>query len=268
MEYPLLSTRRKVEVPDDLGEDCAQQGGGCKADDLGATGSTVAALDAGDFDSTPSSEGGEFPPAPSYAETLIIFDWDDTVLPSSHLTHLGLDLFDPSSPMEIKASHPVVAENLAMIDLVAAELFSTACGLGHVTIVTNAERGWVELSASRYLPRTFVTMKRLNVSVISARSRFAMQDTAASTWKLSAFKELLDIQPVSPINVLSFGDSECERFALMNSVAGPAYSKSFKFLEGPNTATLLVELRWISELIVRLTSQTGSLDLMFNYNQA
>lgn len=231
--------------------------------DLGATGTTIASV----ADRSPSSDSDDLPPVWHAATTVIIFDWDDTLLPSSHLTHLGLDLFDPHTPGEIAKLHANVSKDLDEIDQVAADLLETASDLGRVAIVTNAEKGWVELSASRFLPRTYLALLRLNVPTVSARTRFSTADSSASEWKLLAFVELLAGQPAPPLNVLSFGDSECERYALFNTVTSPALPKSFKFLEGPSASTLLVELRWIAEIIVRMTKQNGCLDLMFNYNR-
>jgi len=64
-------------------------------------------------------------------------------------------------------------------------------GVGHVIIVTNAERGWVELSCSTFLPNVLKVLR--NCKVISARSTFEpYYPQSAIEWKRRAIKMVLD----------------------------------------------------------------------------
>ena len=50
---------------------------------------------------------------------------------------------------------PTLQKRLTELDDVAFDLLSKAKLFGRVYIVTNAQEGWVELSANRFLPRVF-----------------------------------------------------------------------------------------------------------------
>ncbi|CAJ1449625.1 unnamed protein product, partial [Effrenium voratum] len=86
-------------------------------------------------------------------ETLFIFDWDDTVLPSSWVQGQGLRL-DESS--EVLAWH---REQLSQVAAAAAETLRLAKQLGTVVLITNAERGWIELSCQKFLPTLFPVLE-------------------------------------------------------------------------------------------------------------
>jgi hypothetical protein len=81
---------------------------------------------------------------PPSHQTLIIFDWDDTLLCTGYLNKFGrcgLELL----PVEIQ-------ETLEDAGRVAAKLLGLALSLGQTFIITNAVHGWVEQSASFWAP--------------------------------------------------------------------------------------------------------------------
>jgi hypothetical protein len=88
-----------------------------------------------------------------FDETVIFFDWDDTCFPSTFLTNKGFRL----------DSHPDTyahfVEALRELETCVGEMLRLAMQCGTVVIVTNAERGWVELSSQvphcthAYLPK-------------------------------------------------------------------------------------------------------------------
>jgi len=82
------------------------------------------------------------------AETLIFFDWDDTLCPSCWIqdnADNGLDFF--SRPEEDRFLAP-----LRVLDNLVAQLLKTALQLGKVVIVTAAESPWVPMSCKNFLP--------------------------------------------------------------------------------------------------------------------
>ena len=105
------------------------------------------ALKAADWRSeSPSSVAGRASHFRDGEVRLIILDWDDTILPSSWVVGEGLRLDEPA----VLPTH-IVAQ-LKPVEQKAVTLLRRACELGTVIVITNAETGWVELSAARFLP--------------------------------------------------------------------------------------------------------------------
>merc|ERR1719160_1844633 len=108
-------------------------------------------------------------PAASYRTiasdvTLIILDWDDTLLPSTWLQQHGLNIVGPLLPTE---------EQRALLAQVAKFVIKTlrrAKKLGQVIIITNGEKGWVELSCSKFLPGVLPLLE--GIKILSARSTY------------------------------------------------------------------------------------------------
>jgi len=68
-----------------------------------------------------------------------IFDWDDTLLPTSYLGRNGL--------LEYKED---TQDFLKPLDESSSSLLQKSLLYGDIFIITNAAKGWVEHSASRY----------------------------------------------------------------------------------------------------------------------
>merc|ERR1719379_3057192 len=108
-----------------------------------------------------ASEGGQVFTA---AETVLIFDWDDTVLPSWWVQSQGLRLDDDSVVTKWQA------DQLLEVAKLAAETLRVAKQFGTVVLVTNAERGWIELSCQKFLPPLRASLE--GVKLLSARSTY------------------------------------------------------------------------------------------------
>ncbi|KAA6383913.1 MAG: hypothetical protein EZS28_020560 [Streblomastix strix] len=154
------------------------------------------------------------------------------MLSSSVLCGAQITLQSPFVPQEIRHQLNILQEQV--IDLLEKSLQIT----DNVLIITNAEEGWVDLSAEKFMPRVLHILRR--VQVISARTTYQKQfKDQPNMWKRAAFLDQLyniiggrtgsthqygnaSIEPYSasaaehPISVISFGDSECERSALMS----------------------------------------------------
>lgn len=197
-------------------------------------------------------------------ETILIFDWDDTVLPSTWVQCQGLRL-DESS--ELTAWH---REQLAEVAIAAAETLRIAKQHGTVVLVTNAERGWIELSCQKFLPTLYPTLE--NVKVLSARTTYeSSQYSSPLDWKLRAFEtEIRRIygadavnHPEKRKNVLSLGDSVHEREALLRATAQlpNCLSKSLKFVERPDISQICKQHSLVTSCFERIVNHDGNLDL-------
>jgi hypothetical protein len=146
------------------------------------------------------------------------------------------------------------------------KLLTRAMSVAHVVVVTNAEAGWVELSAGRFMPRLLPLLRRLEV--VSARSTYeAMYPDSPGQWKVQAFAAILarSLKDTgSPVSVLSFGDSASERMAVHRVTEGRprTFTKSVKFVERPSVETLRRQIECVSGCFEYLTDTANDLDLM------
>lgn len=113
----------------------------------------------------------------SRARAVLVFDWDDTLLCSSWLAQNGLRL---DYPEVIPAS---IQKQLEALQTSVVALLRRALTFGKVMIITNAETGWVELSAKRFMPDVLTLLPELDV--FSARSNFeSLSPDSPSDWKV------------------------------------------------------------------------------------
>jgi len=174
-------------------------------------------------------------------ETLLIFDWDDTVLPSTWVqaNNIRLDRCHELLPWQ--------REMLSEAAQTVAETLRMAKQFGTVVFVTNAERGWIELSCQRFMPTLYPFLE--GIKVLSARTMYERSGASPFDWKHWAFESeisrIFGLQNISEAtgrkNVVSFGDSNHEREALWRATATlpNCRSKSVKFVERPAAINLI-----------------------------
>jgi len=220
-------------------------------------------------------------PSPTYSpNNVIMFDWDDTLLASSFLSARGYRVDCAESPASV-ADQSDAAQLRAQEQCVCA-LLKLALSYGTVNIVTNAETGWVELSAQKFMPSVLPLLSRVNV--LSARSTFEpAYPEAPLKWKYYAFHERLrsvfgegcmdaraaeaDIAslPAADMkrNIVSFGDSHVEREAIRAVTRGvPGWRcKSVKFAERPTVEQLRRQLELVSNCFHYIATHPADLDL-------
>merc|ERR1719181_518468 len=120
--------------------------------------------------------------------------------------------------------------------------------LGQVMIVTNGEKGWVELSCSKFVPKVAPLLE--GIKIVSARSAYGhMQPLSPLHWKRMAFRKEIALFFEVPTmlseldcqkNIASIGDSMQERTALMEATADrDCWTKSLKLRERPSPEQLV-----------------------------
>lgn len=109
---------------------------------------------------------------------VIIFDWDDTICPSSFVDKWNVETFNEL---------PLHVQNI--LDDVGkyAELcLDEASKYGEVIIITNSDEGWVKFSAERFVPYLLPCIDRYRI--ISARTRYErFYPDQPLCWKAAAF---------------------------------------------------------------------------------
>jgi len=192
-------------------------------------------------------------------ETFIIFDWDDTLLASSFLSAKGYRLdTDKSKILDVDAGLRELEKSIIAV-------LTLALQFGEVHIVTNAETGWVQLSAAKFIPAVVPLLHR--VHVLSARSTYeGRHPDAPLKWKYYAFQDKLAhlfADPKKQKNILSFGDSHVEREAVRAVTRGfpNTRCKSVKFAERPSLEQLRRQIELVTNCFQYIHHHEGDLDL-------
>jgi hypothetical protein len=181
-------------------------------------------------------------------QTVIVFDWDDTLFPTSFLfDSLRLDLAVPlAQQRRLGARAKEVSRKLAKCENLAVKILQESHMAGQVVLVTLAVKGWVEQACRLFYPKVGELLRQLNIRVVSARQE---QPTKGSVnvskglvkakcrneeeyWGLlkgRAISKEIDqfysqYEGQSWKNVISIGDSQFERYGLL--AASTAYMQN------------------------------------------
>ncbi|CAB1109861.1 unnamed protein product [Ectocarpus sp. CCAP 1310/34] len=198
-------------------------------------------------------------------EPLIVFDWDDTMLTSSWIQ--VNDLLQAGSYDELPLE---VRRDLAQLERSVAKCFKNARRLGTVIIITNAESGWVELSAARFFVNVLPLLE--GVPVISARSLFESQFPGSPLcWKSAAFAYMmhdhfLERPQWMQKKVVSIGDSNEEKVAMRiaSGQHGTMEAKSVKFITGPDPEALACQLDFVTKHLASVLSSNSDVDIVLD----
>lgn len=176
------------------------------------------------------------PQRPPSHQTVIIFDWDDTLLCTTYLRAI-----------EGQYSSPCTERHLQACEEASAQLLELALSLGQTFIITNAMGGWVEASAKCWAPSLVPLIDRVNL--VSARSQYEADfPFSPMRWKAEAFLEVqrqLHSQAIT--NIVVLGDAEYEMAAGQAMAQGFRHAsiKLVKFTEDPCPSELLKELKLV-----------------------
>lgn len=222
----------------------------------------------------------------SMSDTVIIFDWDDTLFPTWFITEVVLPCMPPEredghKKSRSKNDQPIpwdspFAEALRQHAITLRDLLITACSIGRVGIVTLSQRPWVTSSARRYLLGVDfdALLKELRIPIIYARESIKRQvvciaeveegvnvfAVAKQRAMQKALKKLYG--KGSPWrNIISVGDANHERDAIKELLWGidlplqerPPCCKTVKLMEEPSAEQLGAELlllgMWLKSMV-------------------
>jgi hypothetical protein len=169
--------------------------------------------------------------APKHQQ-VTIFDWDDTLLPTSALQ-------EGWAPSQQERSE---------LEAIAIQLIEKGLTYGRTFIITNAVQGWVEHSAGLYYPR-LASEVLPRIDIISARTDYEANFPGDhNAWKVQAFLEVRSAMRHDIItNLISIGDSQSEMHAVhaMATEFPEALVKTVKLCEQPTAPQLLKQIELI-----------------------
>jgi hypothetical protein len=221
-------------------------------DDAASDCSTVDAKHSDDCCSISSSDHDDD------VKTLIIFDWDDTLFPTSWLRQHGcLDGHESDWEQQIERELKVLADTVE-------KTLRTALLFGEVVIVTNGRQGWVEKSCADAMPSLMQILQ--SVKVVSAQSSYEKETQDPTEWKRLAFAhevKQLNVPGSQLLNVISLGDSLHEQRAVMSicDFMPNCFAKSLKFADAPTIAELANQHEFVNACFPDVAEVSDHLDV-------
>ena len=205
-------------------------------------------------------------------QSIVIFDWDDTLCPSHwiRINRPALQYFQPC-PNDPRFKVPL--ENLS--DQVI-KVLRASCAIAKTIILTNAQVTWVEVSCKNFMPRVWPVIQELGIDIVYARQSveqdiavckeldYNYNANAPQLWKERAMKDNISrfysqYLHQSWKNIVSIGDQICEANACrIVAMARPTEkkkcrTKTVKLIEEPSVENLVAEnqviIQWLSGLV-------------------
>mmetsp|Transcript_63693 Transcript_63693/g.176639 ORF Transcript_63693/g.176639 Transcript_63693/m.176639 type:complete len:435 (-) Transcript_63693:190-1494(-) len=239
-----------------------------------------------------ASLGNATGPAPGHIgpdNTVIIFDWDDTLFPTWFLQEVVLPCLPSNAREAALPSDSPFHETLAAHASTVRAVLMVARALAQVAIVTLALRPWVLTSAERFLPGLDLPelLCRLGIPVYYAREHVKRPDAC-----LAQVEEGVDIFTVAKratmmkclrklyrkrkglrMNVISIGDSLAEKDAIKEvlwaaceqpqheGMLATPLCKTVKFVYQPSVQQLGDELQLLAMWLRRMASHSEDFDI-------
>ena len=177
---------------------------------------------------------------PKSSQTVTIFDWDDTLLCTTHLEMVQRQY--GAIPVQVR-------EQLASLERVVLSLLENAVKNGKAFIITNASEGWVQHCRRCACPASPTRSRR---STSSARARGSRRRSSGDShaWKMHAFLQVSNkLQMEAVTNLISVGDSHIEMDAvhLLGRSFAHALVKTVKLWERPTPYELQKQLEVVAE---------------------
>ena len=172
--------------------------------------------------------------------SLIIFDWDDTLFPTSFLAKNGYF----SENIYLAEKEDKIQKKLEKLEKSVLQLINLSLSKGEVFIITNASEGWVEYTSSKYYPKFYEILDK--IKIISARGEWeSLFPNNINEWKINSFSNLrryFDSKLVT--NIICLGDSmlEIEAGKFLANYFQEAFVKTIKFKEDPKPDELNKQL--------------------------
>jgi hypothetical protein len=187
--------------------------------------------------------------------SLFIYDWDDTFLPTSYLIREDMvDKIELSD--ELKYLFFILEE-------IIINILNLSINKGKVYIITNSSKSWFYFSSGKYFPNLDSILNR--IKIISARDEYEdLYPGDTKIWKQKAFLHLKnDINDNLPSNIICFGDSliEIEAGKIFASHLSDSFLKTVKFKEKPEVEDLIKQLNLIVDKFDFIYSKAKNLSI-------
>ena len=185
-------------------------------------------------------------------DTVLIFDWDDTLLPTTWLQKSNLLQEEPRKQTDEQRDILDGISTSVITLLTEAQKYAT------VKIVTNAQKGWVQSSCREFMPRCSALIE--SVPIFSARTTYEwLYPDKPYMWKILAFQ----IVTINYSQVISIGDTDAERLAALE-LHDSLRIKTIKLEEMPAIETIARQLKMLSSLLGPIVVFEENMDVFYD----
>jgi hypothetical protein len=221
------------------------------------------------------------PPLPSEVHSLegqengnlIIFDWDDTLCPTTWIQEL-----QQKPPPLFKSRAAECKEKMVPYGRLVCELLKEAKGMGTVCVVTLAERPWVDTALQGFFSAAAPEFAGIEVYYAREGAPTSVQEAFGQSADGEVYLDMKrrameaavaemakrSLRSGAPWeNIISVGDSIVEQLACQavgrdSRAKGKVhYTKTVKLHESPNVATLSKQVRMLTKRLHTLVDQQG-----------
>lgn len=240
----------------------------------------------------------------SKSQTLLIFDWDDTLFPTTYVRDdLKLVWNKPLKDQDLSSTEKnAIGKRLELCASHAVELLKQADRFGKVVLLTLARAPWVSESCKNFYASVGRLITQLKVPIIYAQEGIQVdynKQNMSSDEEIERFwssvkgkaierecnKFYSQYEGQSWKNVISIGDSDFERLGTQNAmenymretgidsdgklvdVNGHLYkvrTKTFKMLDEPTVEELTVEVDMLKAWLPLMVKLDSSFDVNLN----
>ena len=173
--------------------------------------------------------------------SLIIFDWDDTLFPTSFLARNGY--FSEQNIYSTEKDEKFL-KKIEKLEQSVIDLINISLTKGEVYIITNAVVGWVEYTSKQFYPNFYKILDK--IKIISARGEWEnIFPNNIQEWKIQTFSNLRNnFNNKLVTNIICLGDSmlEIEAGKILAKFFKEAFIKTVKFKENPKIDELNKQL--------------------------
>ena len=187
--------------------------------------------------------------------SLFIFDWDDTLFPTTFFINKKLLNEENISEEILKPFY--------ILEKIIINIINFAINKGDVYIITNSSIDWFRYSSSKYFPNLKNILKL--IKTISSRDEYEeLYPGENKLWKEKTFLDLRrEINNNLVTNIICLGDSviELEAGKLLGSKFDESFIKTIKFKENPEIEDLIKQLNLINNKINYIYSKAKNLSI-------
>lgn len=227
----------------------------------------------------------DVPPGKS-ASPLFIFDWDDTIFPTSEVLsnmHPQVQVTNDGTIIDVSDSNNASAkrqfdEKMRVLEKTLGALLEHVSKRGVVFIVTNSQTGWVHLSVEKYLPSMLPMIKA--IPVISAHDIYAakspkpnadLEPEKFNDWLSDAKKwailTIIEQRRHEIHKVISIGDGLSERSAVLDLSRETGITAcSIKMCERPSLDLLIIQQKYLMGVLDDVINRHSTTDLKIKVN--
>lgn len=204
--------------------------------------------------------------------TMIIFDFDDTLICTKYLDSLSLnyqEIFDFKTSIE--DTNPYLVKELNELEISIIHLFAELQESDYdIIIVSNADMKWINNCLTHFFTELKDYIFDNNIKIYSAKNMFSHLTSNSSEWKSKCFIKIIKEKYLNEsnivLNIICIGDGLDEKKALFNSSSllgnNMKYSIRAKFIQvidSPSVTSIILQLKYIQENISKIKNENKKL---------